>query len=224
MLKRIMLIILVSALAFSFTPGSAAAYFEDRQVYDRRFADVLPGDWYYSNVVRSFEMGIVNGVSGTAFSPGGTVTTVQAVVLSARLRSLYYNGTEEFPVGEAWYTGAVEYAIERGIVSNTIWKYLHEDITRAKFFQLLSDALPDELLTAVNPLPDSPLSQWNKLPLGLFADLDADSIYAPAVYRLYQAGIITGDDRGIRLGDTITRGETAALLTRIADESLRVIV
>lgn len=224
MVKHVTFKLLTFALVLSLGTGLAGAYFEDKQVYDGRFADVLPEDWYYSNVVRSFEMGIVNGVSGTAFNPGGTVTTVQAVVLSSRLHSLYYSDTEAFPAGEAWYTGAVDYAVEHGIVSVGIWKYLNEDITRAKFFQLLSDALPDELLTAVNPLPEGTISQWNKLPQGLFSDLDADSIYAPAVYRLYQAGIITGDSRGIRLGDTITRGETAALLTRIADQSLRVTV
>lgn len=197
-------------------------HFPSLYTYDGRFTDAVPGDWYFSNVERSFELGLINGVSETSYNPGGTISTLQAVVLAARLHSLYYNGTEEFPAGEHWYSGAVEYAVENQIVSHGIWSHLDDAITRAKFFETLTAELPDELLYSINELPKGQLDPWTGLPQGLFSDLDAGSIYAKTIYRLYQAGVLTGDSRGIRTNDTISRAEAAALITRIADETLRI--
>jgi len=222
MIKRVISAAVVLLVIMTMGLSAAGAFFTEKYVYDNRFEDVQPSNWYYYSVVRSFELGIINGVSQNRFDNSGTVTTAQAVTMVARLHSLYYRDTEEFPEGERWYTGAVQYAIENRIVGSGIWEYLGDNINRAKFFQIISDALPNEMMGHINYLPEGELAPWTGLPYGLFPDLDADSIYAPAIYRLYQAGIVIGDSQGVRMNDTITRAETATLLTRIAEESQRV--
>jgi S-layer homology domain. len=222
MVKRLLTVIFILIFAAGILVNASGVNFAERYEYDGRFVDVQPENWFFSSVVRSFELGIVNGVSQTDFDPYGKVTTLHAVVLAARLHSLHNRGTEIFLSGEYWYTGAVEYAIEHRIVSTGIWKYLDTEITRAKFFQLINDSLSDDMLKPINPLPNGEIAPWTLLPQGLFPDLDAQSIYAPAIYRMYQAGILTGDNKGIRGGDTITRAETATLMVRVAEEELRI--
>ena len=58
---------------------------------------------------------------------------------------------------------------------------------------------------------------------GAIPDVPSSANYYAAVYKLYRAGVLTGNDaQGTFLPDTgITRGEAAALMTRMADTSLR---
>ena len=73
-------------------------------------------------------------------------------------------------------------------------------------------AVPEEALKAVNTVED-----------GAIPDVSVDDGVAEAVYCLYRAGVLTGNDsRGTFTPDSsITRGAAAAIVGRMADSSLR---
>ncbi|NUU63437.1 DUF4430 domain-containing protein [Paenibacillus agri] len=48
------------------------------------FSDVQPGAWYYGDVIKAKELGIIDGVSKTAFNPNGTITRQDMAVMIAR--------------------------------------------------------------------------------------------------------------------------------------------
>lgn len=49
------------------------------------FADVAETAWYYTDVAKAYRIGMMNGVSETAFDPTGKVTIAQAITLAVRL-------------------------------------------------------------------------------------------------------------------------------------------
>lgn len=82
--------------------------------------------------------------------------------------------------------------------------------TRAQFAAILARALPAEALTA-----------QNSVPIDSVPDVPASA--AGGIYTLYRAGILTGSDgKGtFNPNSTISRAEVAAIVTRMADKSLR---
>ena len=58
---------------------------------------------------------------------------------------------------------------------------------------------------------------------GAIPDVDANDVYAPAIYKLYRAGVLVGvDEQGaFAPAATIKRSEVAAIITRMVDEGLR---
>ncbi len=85
--------------------------------------------------------------------------------------------------------------------------------TRAEFAEILAGALPAEVLGAVNTVVDDAVP-----------DADPKAGYAPEVYKLYRAGILAGSDACSTFtpGSNIARAAAAAVVTRMADASLRV--
>ena len=100
-------------------------------------------------------------------------------------------------------------ALEYGILDGTQESY-DTPVTRAGFAKILSGALPDSALQRINNVTNIP-------------DVSASESYAPAVYRLYNAGILTGNDvYGVFTPfSKITRGAAAAIVSRMANETLR---
>ncbi|MFC3750224.1 S-layer homology domain-containing protein [Paenibacillus sp. GCM10012306] len=52
------------------------------------FSDVKPGAWYYGDVIKAKELGIIDGVSKTTFNPNGTITRQDMAVMIARAYKL----------------------------------------------------------------------------------------------------------------------------------------
>ncbi|WP_019913380.1 DUF4430 domain-containing protein [Paenibacillus sp. HW567] len=48
------------------------------------FSDVKPGAWYYGVVAKAKALGIVDGVTGTTFNPGGTISRQDMAVMISR--------------------------------------------------------------------------------------------------------------------------------------------
>jgi uncharacterized protein YkwD len=68
-----------------------------------------------------------------------------------------------------------------------------------------------------NTLPDSEYAAINTVTSGAIPDVPDDSLYLADVYRLYRAGIMTGDDYHKFNGSSyITRSEISAVVTRLA--------
>lgn len=174
-----------------------------------QFKDVPASKWCAANVQTAYEYNLMQGKSDTYFDTDGNLTIAQAIVMACRLHSIYYGTNYNFQKSEPWYQDYVDYALEYGILDGTQESY-DTPVTRAGFAKILSGALPDSALQRINNVTNIP-------------DVSASESYAPAVYRLYNAGILTGNDvYGVFTPfSKITRGAAAAIVSRMANSGLR---
>ena len=146
------------------------------------FKDVPQSQWYYSDVVRAYETGLVNGLTDTTFGPDQNMTYAQAVKLAACMRQLALEGSVSLEGGSGgkWYQPYVDYAKETKIISNDYsW---NDNATRAGYAEIFASALPD--LKAKNTVAD------NAVP-----DVPSSHAQAAAIYALYRAGIVEGSTK-----------------------------
>lgn len=161
-------------------------------------------------------------------------------------------GTEFFPAGDPWYQPCVIYAEENGILSaGTVADYTRP-ATRQEFALLISNALPEEVLPEINEILDGQIPDVSHHPqmLGVLAlenagvlelndqllllemaflqGLDqveriSTSEEFEAVYHLYRAGILTGNDPygTFTPRSNIDRASVAAIVSRVLEPSLR---
>ena len=174
------------------------------------YADVPAGSWFASSAQICYETGLITG-SDKGFEPYRTMAVSEAAAIAARMAEILDGGDGLFdnPAGSPWYTGAVDYL--KGLAKDdavvlSLLSQPDKTVTRLGFLKLLSAALPEDQLPAVNTitaLPDT-------------ADTD--------VLRFYNAGILTGvNDYGMFAGsNTLTRSEAAAMVARVARADLRV--
>lgn len=169
-------------------------------------------DWFYRNVSAAYEMGLMKGTGKDTFSPGNNVTIAEAITLAARIHSIYYTDSENFPSydGGNWYDPYVNYAWDNDMV-NTHYNYTRP-ATREQFVHILAKALPESELDNI---------------AGRLAFADSGDItYISDVRLLSSAGIINGiQEDGLtyfKPWSTITRAEVAAIVARMAQPELRV--
>ena len=179
------------------------------------FTDVSESDWYYGDVAAAYEMGLISGVDSVTFAPDQLLTYAEAAKLAACIHfSETYGGTISVYQDEgSWYEPYVIYCAENGVINSAEAFDWDSPATRAGYMSIFASALPDESMPPINDIPD-----------GAIPDIDALSPYAPAVYKLYRAGVVQGTGETHRCGpdDNIRRCEVAAILTRMTDRSKRV--
>lgn len=194
--------------------SSADVHFEKKTLFTQgQFTDVPANQWFTNKVAEAVELGLMKG-SGTAFNPYGDVTLAEAITMAARINSIYNTGSGSFTQAGTWYQVYLDYAYQNGIISNA---YYNADVTRkatrAQFAEIFANCLPEEALAAINTVAD------NAIP-----DVSAGTSFAPYVYRLYRAGILTGSDAARTFSPQafITRAEAAAIVSRMAESDNRV--
>lgn len=218
-MKRLGFLILAVILAFSTASPALAAETEAgfsnfRTVAEYReglFADVAEDAWYREYVAAAYELGLMKGDGAGSFNVAGNVRLSEAVVLAARLHSLYTTGSAVFQQGEPWYQVYVDYAREHGILPEGEYDFTAE-ATRGSFAAILARALPAAALPEINTVAD------DQLP-----DVKTGDSYAGEIYSLYRAGILTGGNRrgAFSPNAPIQRSEVATIVTRMAYRSLR---
>ena len=84
--------------------------------------------------------------------------------------------------------------------------------TRVQFADIFASSLPDQALEMKNNVPD------HSIP-----DVSMNDSYAANVYKLYRAGVLTGnDEKGTFAPLTnITRAEAATIVSRMVDVNNR---
>lgn len=183
------------------------------------FIDVDENAWYAPSVKAAYEMAMMIGISDTEFHVGGNITLAQTICVASRIHNIYHNNNYDFsPIGgESWFMPYVRYAKEKGIIDNKYdIKYnkkinYDQEALRIEFSEILSNSLPDEQITAikvVDEIADVPI--------------ESDDERYDAVYQLYNAGVLIGDGEGFKPWRKITRAEIAAVISRMADASLRI--
>ena len=187
-------------------------HFSPDRRYSGQFRDVYTYSWFYDAVSSAYSYQLIDGVSTDSFDPDGSLTIAQTLKLAAVIHRLYCAGVQDFDQSEGsyWYDCYVNYARDNGI---PIPRSNYDAVaSRYEVAQILSAALPEAELPAINRVPD-----------GAIPDVSMTAGYAPAVYLLYRAGILTGsDDQGsFEPYSAIKRSEIAAIVSRMVDVSQR---
>ena len=220
--RYFLMVLIIAALVFSsitaaFAEEGAAGLdnFSKQKTYNNQFTDVKSTDWFHENVKAVYQYGLMVGMSETKFSPKSNVTIAQAFTIAARLNQIYETGSENFSEGTPWYQVYLDYAAQKGILSDSrvsVAGTANNPATRAEFAAILANCLPKDVLDEINPVGS-----------GNIPDVASNRMYSRDIYRLYRAGIIVGNDKkGTFAPDkNITRAEVAAIVTRMVDRSLR---
>lgn len=176
------------------------------------FADVGYGDWFSPYVQSVAEKGLMVGNSATTFNPLGNVTLAETITIASRLHSIYHTGGENFQQGTVWYQVYLDYANSAGIICPDVTDYSRQ-ATRAQFAQIIASAFPAEALAEINDISN------NEVP-----DVSMRMVWSEAVYTLYRAGILTGNDAEGTFApySNIRRSEVAAIICRMVDPGARV--
>jgi hypothetical protein len=165
--------------------------------------------WYDSYVEKVVRIGLMKGSSGGQFLPNGDVKLSEVIAMAARLHNIYMGGTGDFYQGPVWYNVYVSYALANGIIRDGDFADYDRTATRGEMAYILGSAVPAKALEQINTVGELP-------------DVNAATPYSYKIFALYQAGVLTGySDHSYHPDATITRCETAAIIARIADASLR---
>lgn len=175
---------------------------ENKQV---SFADVTQTHWAYNQIQKVAEMGLFSGTGENIFSPDLPMTRAMFVTVLHRYAGNPEAEKADFTdVGDSWYTDAVSWAAQNGIVSGMGENKFSPDeyITRGQIATILCRYKNGKSLdvNSINSFNDS-----NAIP-----DWGKESI-AWAI----EQGLIMGRTGGnIAFNDNATRAETAVIFTR----------
>ncbi|MBR5533986.1 MAG: S-layer homology domain-containing protein [Ruminiclostridium sp.] len=221
-MKRLLVIIMTLSMSLSLVVTASAAegsfnhfIVTAPEVYPR-FQDIDQSKWYGAErqgvIQTACDLGILNGMSSTQFLPEGNLRLNEAVKIACMVHSIYYGTQEdiqELPGGKDWAKPYFAYAVENGILPEEGLGEETAYATRAQMAYLFAHCLPEEGLMGINPVAA----------ISDVASYEVEAVqYAQEIFVLYRAGVLTGDaeDHAFRPRDTITRAETAAIVTRLA--------
>lgn len=219
----------VSMLCMTFTPLSKMQLepfdvyaavreihqFQQVKQYNNNFADVGTSDWFYNSVAEAYKYDLVNGKSATKFDPKGNVTIAEVITMADKLHSYSTSGSLSPSIqmeAEPWYTLFVRYAETKQIISTGEFSGEYDrPATREELAHIFAHAIPDNGYQQINVVTTLP-------------DIDSSNKYYNDVIKLYNAGIISGNDyRGTFTPKAnITRAEAAAIASRLALPSTRI--
>lgn len=208
-----LLIIVISLTALCSANDGMSNFKKTRDYTPGQFADITSGAWYEEDSASVYELGLMNGTQDGIFSPNGNMSVAQAVTLAARLRSIYNGDNEKFEQSSPWYQTYVDYAVKNNIIGSNEFTDYEAAATRTEAATILADALPESALSRINSIDD-----------GDIYDVKDSECYSTAVYRLYNAGIITGSDAygTFRPKSNIKRSEMAVIINRMVYPEKRI--
>ena len=181
-----------------------------RSLDEAGFTDIAD-DWSRDGIAGSYEMGLMQGTGSGKFDPDGTVTIAQAVMVAARMCDLWQGGDGVIiSSGSRWYDGAIDYAVDIGIITRRQFADYDVPATRAEIAGILAKTLPESTYAVLN--------QVSTLP-----DVNDSTPYCAEIFTLYRAGILCGSDSygTFRPDSNITRKEAAAIFCRLARPMMR---
>lgn len=180
--------------------------------YNNNFADVPSTEWYAKEIANAYELGLINGKSATAFDPNGNMTVAEAITLASRTRNSYGSADYDFTVsaGEEWFAPYVKFAIDKSIIKAGEYADYNALVTRGQMAKIFAAALPNAEYTPINSVTVIP-------------DVKPDADCYSAVLKLYNAGIVMGNDGygTFNPDNSIIRAEAAAIINRIANKGNR---
>ena len=158
------------------------------------FADVAYGDWFYDEVAYVYAKGLMEGVSDTAFEPGGGMTRAMVWAILARVDGVTVTGSN-------WAETARSWAMAKGVSDG---ENANAPVTREQLVTML-------YRYAGEPVVSGSLTGW--------ADAATVSGWAEsAMIWAVNRGIITGaTESTLAPADGATRAQCAAILMRYVE-------
>lgn len=175
------------------------------------FSDVAENHWSAPYITRCYELGLMSGTGEGAFSPSGSVSVAQGIMIALRLQDLEAGGDGVIDQsGQTWYDNALQLAMEAGLVAPHQFDSYTRPATRAELAGLLANTLPSQHYKAINEIKALP-------------DVDGGTPYHEEIFRLYNAGILSGGDAYGTFSPyaSITRAEISAILCRLVEPDTR---
>ena len=184
------------------------------------FADVNAGDWFYQDVLFSYEKGLMSGMDAAAFAPYANTTRAQIAVIFYRMEgSPAVEGENSFTdvvrgSGTAWFYDAVTWAQQNGIMGG----YGNSSFAP-------NDPITREQLAAIF-YRYAQYKGYDTTQGGMaireFDDYESISDYAMgAMAWAVNTGLVKGDSNLLYPKGTATRAELAALFHRFAENGMK---
>ena len=184
------------------------------------FADVNAGDWFYRDVLFSYEKGLMSGMDAAAFAPYANTTRAQIAVIFYRMEgSPAVEGENSFTdvvrdSGTAWFYDAVTWAQQNGIMGG---------YSNSSFAP--NDPITREQLAAIF-YRYAQYKGYDTTQGGMaireFDDYESISDYAMGTMAwAVNTGLVKGDSNLLYPKGTATRAEIAALFHRFAENGMK---
>lgn len=184
------------------------------------FADVNAGDWFYRDVLFSYEKGLMSGMDAAAFAPYANTTRAQIAVIFYRMEgSPAVEGENSFTdvvrgSGTAWFYDAVTWAQQNGIMGG------YDNSSFAP-----NDPITREQLAAIF-YRYAQYKGYDTTQGGMaireFDDYESISDYAmSAMAWAVNTGLVKGDSNLLYPNGTATRAEIAAMLHRFVENGMK---
>lgn len=184
------------------------------------FADVNAGDWFYRDVLFSYEKGLMSGMDAAAFAPYANTTRAQIAVIFYRMEgSPAVEGENSFTdvvrgSGTAWFYDAVTWAQQNGIMGG------YDNSSFAP-----NDPITREQLAAIF-YRYAQYKGYDTTQGGMaireFGDYESISDYAmSAMVWAVNTGLVKGDSNLLYPNGTATRAEIAAMLHRFVENGMK---
>ena len=184
------------------------------------FADVNAGDWFYQDVLFSYEKGLMSGMDAAVFAPYANTTRAQIAVIFYRMEgSPAVEGENSFTdvvrgSGTAWFYDAVTWAQQNGIMGG----YGNSSFAP-------NDPITREQLAAIF-YRYAQYKGYDTTQGGMaireFDDYESIFDYAMgAMAWAVNTGLVKGDSNLLYPKGTATRAEIAALLHRFAENGMK---
>ena len=171
------------------------------------FKDVSKKAWYYNAVAYTVNKGIFAGITATTFEPGTPMTRAMFVATLSRMAGVKLSNkvTTKFSDVKSgqWYTGAVKWASDNGIVKGSDGKFMPNDpITREQICTIFVTYAKYRKVTLKATLPAvkfkdaAKISGWAKA----------------AVTTCQRAGLVAGSNGSFNPQGKASRAEVAQIL------------
>ena len=178
------------------------------------YMDISSDKWYYEEVIKAYELGIMNGVPYKRFEPELPMTREMFVTALERMTEVSCKYSNSLPFDDIksekrWYSYALLWAydmdIVRGVDKNTFG--LGQYVTRQQIAAFIYRYLNNKFILISVPQAENPVPEFT----------DTPSKYAiEAVNALRLCGILkgVGNDK-FAPHAAVTRAEAAAILCRL---------
>ncbi|SHI14949.1 S-layer homology domain-containing protein [Sporobacter termitidis DSM 10068] len=196
---------------FVFTANHFSVFFIGAKAVDLPFTDVKDTDWFYNAVRYAYENKLMNGTTADKFSPNDSMTRAMLVTALYRYAGepavTVQNLFSDVASGQ-WYTNAVLWANENGIVTGYGGLFgTNDNITREQIAAIL-----------MRYAEKKGLNVSKTVDLGAFGDASKISDWArDAMGWAFAEGLITGRTANTLVPDgNASRAEVVTILQRLS--------